>query len=299
MLSGSASKCIQGLAVTAENYNKAVCLLIERFSDKQQAINVYMNKLFSVRTVQYSNLSQLREFYDYVMVQVRSLESLGVAMESFDSLLLPLLLSKLPGELKLKLAHEAGDDQWQLADLLKLLLAEIKAREKCGYSGDYGNASSRLTVNKPNNHNQSMSTFNNYNNKPVCNRQFLNPAHNSTMSTFIAKSNITSCQLCDKQHVTKYCSTYATIKERSDAARRRSLCYKCLKSGHVATSCNEKCRYCQGPHNIAICTDSRYVLKPFSSPNRETDSEIQISKTLTACSIEESTILLQTARVNI
>ena len=50
-LQGVAYKSIQGLSVTEENYEQAISILKERFSDNQKIINAHMDKLFNIKPV--------------------------------------------------------------------------------------------------------------------------------------------------------------------------------------------------------------------------------------------------------
>ena len=63
------------------------------------------------------NLKTLRHLHDLVESQVRGLRSLGVAAESYGSLLSPVILSKLPSEFRLIVSWEVKEDRWQLDEL--------------------------------------------------------------------------------------------------------------------------------------------------------------------------------------
>ena len=57
---------------------------------------------------------ELRSFYDYVSTNIRSLKRLNVPRESFENMLLPVLLAKVPRYLKLNLARESQEHEWTL-----------------------------------------------------------------------------------------------------------------------------------------------------------------------------------------
>ena len=68
----------------------------------------------------------LRQLYDVIESNVRSLKSLGVKAESYGSLLSSVLMTKLPSELRLIVSRKFGDsDSWQFDELLKLIEEEV------------------------------------------------------------------------------------------------------------------------------------------------------------------------------
>ena len=77
-----------------------------------------------------SNLKGLRRLYDTVELQVRGLRSLGVAPASYGSLLSSVLMSKLPGEIRLIISRVVGEESWELDKLLETLEQELRACER-------------------------------------------------------------------------------------------------------------------------------------------------------------------------
>ena len=73
----------------------------------QQIITKHMDELLTVEPItSQSDLRGLGRMYDLVESQVRGLRSLGVASESYGSLLSSVLISKLPQELRLIVSRE-------------------------------------------------------------------------------------------------------------------------------------------------------------------------------------------------
>ena len=65
---------------------------------------------------------------------IRNLKSLGVALESYSSLLSPVLLSKLPADAWLIQSRKETDDYCNLDGLLKVMEDEIEVRLCVGAS---------------------------------------------------------------------------------------------------------------------------------------------------------------------
>ncbi len=62
-------------------------------------------------------------------MHVRGLASLGVAADQYGSLLIPVIMSKLPSEIRLQVARKATSDVWKIDELLDTIKFEVEARE--------------------------------------------------------------------------------------------------------------------------------------------------------------------------
>eukprot|EP00794_Sanderia_malayensis_P001253 gene1253-biopygen482 len=129
---GNAASVIAGLPTTEANYVSAIELLQRRFGDKQVIISGHHDALLRITPLTSSkNIRDLRELYDKVVVHVRGLQSLDVPTSSYESLLVPVLLSKIPEDVRLLIDREIKDDKWELGRLLNLLRYEVENRERC------------------------------------------------------------------------------------------------------------------------------------------------------------------------
>ena len=87
-----------------------------------------------------SNLTEIRKFYDEIESHVRCLDSFNVKSNSYSALLVPMIMGKLPPQLKLVVSCNLGSELWDLAELLNLKNTEIKARASCcEYNFSQGN----------------------------------------------------------------------------------------------------------------------------------------------------------------
>jgi hypothetical protein len=98
LLEGNALRAIKGLAVTDGNYQAAISILQERFGKSQQIISAHMEELLKLSPCTGERSTQLRFVYDKVSVNVRGLEALGVKPDQYGSLLIPVIMSKLPAD---------------------------------------------------------------------------------------------------------------------------------------------------------------------------------------------------------
>ena len=107
LLEGHASRAIQGLSLTEANYKAAIEILNERFGRKQQIISAHMYELLKLPSCLGTERStSLRNAYDKISVHVRGLASLGVSSEQYGELLTPVIMAKLPGEVRVRIARE-------------------------------------------------------------------------------------------------------------------------------------------------------------------------------------------------
>ena len=118
LLQGSAKEAIAGLSLTSANYKDAVNILNKRFGDHTQIKAKHMDALMSLEPVMsLQNLIALRRLQDMVETHVQGLRSLGVAPELYGALLSPVIMKKLPQELRVIISRKVTD-QWNLNPIL-------------------------------------------------------------------------------------------------------------------------------------------------------------------------------------
>jgi len=100
-LEGSASRVIPSLQLSGTNYNTAISLLQEKFDDPQTIISAHMDELVKLPECTTDGQQSLRILFDKLTVHTRSLASLGKKMEEYGSLLIPIIMPKLPNEVRL------------------------------------------------------------------------------------------------------------------------------------------------------------------------------------------------------
>ena len=92
LLEGRARDAISGLSLTDANYTIAVDILQRRFGDKERTIAAHMEDLMSLESVSSDfYLGDLRRLYDKTEGSIRSLDALGVTVESMEPCLLQFL----------------------------------------------------------------------------------------------------------------------------------------------------------------------------------------------------------------
>ena len=111
-----------------------------------------MNKLLDLdRVFNSKNVKELYNLYDRVESHIRSLLNSGSPQENYGPLLIPIVLEKLPDDIKLQLSRKLGTDKWKIDEFLEILNKEIVARESFSFMknqdhSEYQNYSDKINV---------------------------------------------------------------------------------------------------------------------------------------------------------
>ena len=116
-LEGRAFCAVQCLPITEGNYQSTVDSLQQRFGKPQAIISAHMEELMKIPACNGDKPSQLRFIYDKLQVHVRGLESLGVTSTQYGSLLIQVIMAKLPAEVQVQIARNTTEDVWEIADI--------------------------------------------------------------------------------------------------------------------------------------------------------------------------------------
>jgi len=65
-----------------------------------------MEELIKMSSYSTDHPQSLRFVYDQITVHIRGLKTLGIGSENYGSLLIPIIMSKLPGEMRLRIARD-------------------------------------------------------------------------------------------------------------------------------------------------------------------------------------------------
>ena len=270
LLGAEAKAAIAGLALTAVNYHAACDLLKERFGRTEQITFAHIQELLAVEVPTRPSVADLWSVYNSVKAHVRSLEALGITGEQFGVILTPLILSRLPSELRMEWARNGAGKEADLNFLVTFLQEEIQRRER---SQVYAKESST------------------------------SPA---TASVLHAQENGRrgACAVCERQnHKTSDCRVLKklSVPERRDKLREVHACFKCLTSspGHHFKTCQAKCSKCSGRHHSLLCLPKQGSQKqnpPTCNPSMSKSDKTDVVMTTT---FPHTDVLLQTLQVSV
>ena len=261
-LAGAAEKCIEGLSLSNDNYNEAWRLLRERYGNPQLIIASHMDKILKIDKVSLSrNCKELRSLYDHIESHVRSLNNVGVKPEHYGPLLIPIILEKLPDEIKLQISRKLGTSYWMIEDFMKVIRDEVTAREICYF------------VKTPKRGIDNEKEKDNH----------------CTTEALLTGAKVLVCAFCQQNHYHDKCNVVTELERRKEMVRKHRLCFKCLMSGHPIRKCMSKgrCYQCKSTsHHTAICEKDQ---------NHQTRTNENVTEDTSLVVNSQTTVLLQTA----
>ena len=264
LLEGAAAKSISGIQVTGANYAEAIDVLQDRFAQKQTIIDAHMESLTNLPQVSSEkDLKNLRKLYDDLEVNIRSLKCLEVDLNQYGALLMPMVMKKIPEEIRLLITRKISKDEWRLERVLDVFKSELEAREQCGQSTTQKN----LGQNKPN-----------QNRSPI----------NYTTSALVNSGGQITCSYCKGPHPSAKCNIVSNPQARKEILRKQGRCFVCLKKGHLSRNCSSNiwCFHCKQRHHASLCinnapqfpTQANNLSMPVNSPNplQSTNNQYQV-----------------------
>ena len=229
-LKGRARNAIQGFSITHANYPEAIAVLHKRFNDPDIIIDSHIHALLTeivtpTRSDPNKYVDALWTFYDEVVGHVRSLEALGIDGHAMQLFLCPMILAKLPEELRLdwfKKTRKKSD----IEVLLNFIEEYITSLDQ-----------TKSALMKESSHKTS---------KPSA----------LALHTNSNKTNL-KCSFCKiKGHAVITCRKFLALDNatRYSKAGEIKVCYKCLQtSPHKFVSCKATCSDCGGKHHKLLC----------------------------------------------
>ncbi len=270
LLVDEAKAAIQGLSLTASNYKIACDILKERFGRKERIIFQHIQDLLNIAVPsEQCSVTTLWNLCDDLKAHVRSLESLEVNGDQYGVVLTPLILSRLPHDIRLEWAREGQGHESDLEWLLKFLEKEIQRRERSQSFKDILQDTPQAVGGDV-------------------------PSNSSSLGSASALqiSSRGQCGFCSKRHPTSACRELSglSVPDIKGKIYEAGLCFRCLGQGHIARSCSQTCARCKGRHHIIVCQG----ISEEGASSHTTVSHIGMSNVT-----QQSQVVLQTAQVSI
>ncbi len=167
---------------------------------------------------------------------MRSLKSLGIEAASYGALLSPVLLAKLPPDLRLIVSRKVSDSSIDIDVLLTTFEEELTARKR---------ANPHL---------------------PRRSQEKTHPTASTLFSSSRGSKTDPQCCYCQQPHPSTSCTSEANLASRKQILKSSGRCYNCLRRGHVSCNCwsSSRCQKCKKKHHTSIC-DAGFSQPP-SSP---------------------------------
>ena len=269
LLIGEAKCTVSGLPLTAANYDAAVELLKERYGRKEKIVFHHVQDLLALDVKSTATVKELWRFYNAMKTHVRSLEALGIGADQYGVILTPLILSRLPTELRMEWAREGDTHERDLNFLMQFLKTEIERRERSQvFTSSSSDGRDQLTA--------------------------------ASLHVGTTSGDKKSCCVCDAScKRLGACPQWQemTVKERRDKLFALKRCTRCLAWStktrpHTFKDCKKKCKVCDGPHHIVLCP------KQNVHADKQTNSSSALTTSSLSSSVKTQTdVLLQTIKV--
>lgn len=256
-LSGSALQVISALEFTASNYLHAWDLLEIRFHNPRLLVHNHVKSLFNISPLKQESSILIRKLIDTIGRNLRALQTLDEPTDSWDTLLIYLIVSKLDSTTERKweshigsLSHRPNNDESlkiALNDLLSFLRNRADTLEMINSNHS-----------KPPAATNSKQNFTS--NKPTQVVSCVSANVNSTKKPFNNK-RIRSCVMCNGNHALYACVKFLNlpIQDRLNFVRDKNLCNNCLREGHSLNECLfGPCKQCQQKHNSLLHVNSNH-----------------------------------------
>ena len=170
--------------------------MIQLLKKSQQIITAHMDELIKIPNCVNEKPHSLRAVYDQITVHIRGLSAMGVNSDQYGSLLIPMIMSKLPSEIRLRVARESTEELWKIEDLMDVIKKEVEARE----------ASEGTKIKSP--------------------QAGTRPGHNlPTANALVTHGHNIQCVYCNGQHYSASCDKVCDIKLRKDVLIKTGRCF--------------------------------------------------------------------------
>lgn len=225
-VTAEASSLLRHIQITSDNYSQAWLILKTRYGNKRLILNNNLKKLVNQRKMTTQSAVQLKVLLDTTSECLHNIQNLNVSVDSWDPLVLFLLVQKLDPEThKDWEEHAYKSDSEPLpkwSDFKEFLEAKFRTLELLS------NNTREVKSNKE---------------RSTC--------HVAT-PTFENRS----CVMCKESHTLCHCKEFTKMEptERSEYVKNNNLCYNCLVPGHSASKCRVpvSCRICHRRHHSLL-----------------------------------------------
>ena len=246
-LQGDASRVIAGLPLTEANYDHAIKLLTQRYGQSHKIVQAHMQALLKINTPT-NTLSSLQLYYDTIESHIRGLAALGKTEESYGTMLVPIILRRLPSDVHRNLARDHGNAEWTSSEVKEAFLKEISILG----SGLPSSKGAVFEVYK------FMTTITPY--ASTSGRQSQSTHQGINKST---------CVFCKGSHFSAHCDVVRDAQKRLDIVKKGKHCFNCL-GHHRVSQCPSKlrCKTCRQKHHTSLCGEN-LVNQPRLLPHQQ------------------------------
>ena len=237
-LKGSAKAIIAGMNLVDSNFAIAVDILRERFGSPRNAIKDHLHTLQEGSSLS-ENVEQMRHYLDQLIFHTRSLKRLGGDCDSYERVVLSVIMSKLTKNVQLSMCSRFGHVIETMENFLEAFEIEIKLRESVEEQFS------------PSKH-PDKSKANEMRNEKYGTAIALTSSERGSIENVKKK-----CIFCAGEHKSSWCDKVKFLEDRLEFIKKEKLCFLCLKKNHSSKDCKfrQSCKRCSSrkTHHVSIC----------------------------------------------
>ena len=258
--SGSAQKMINGLLglQTEDTYMRARKILQDRFGDPYKIYEAYHERLKSWPIC--SKGAELQELSDFLVSTQETMKTVKYLREFDTFSAIQELVARLPSHYSNKWSQsakkvEAKNGEYTFNDLVEFV-------QKAAADATHPVFSHEALISKRREIQKDAKQDDKKFDKKRKYGSFSTYKHSEQSHGYgTVKKGQDICPLCDKQHKLEVCDEFLKkkVKERTEFAKSKGLCFSCLQHGHMARQCKGdiKCRTCKKPHATVLHFESK------------------------------------------
>uniref|UniRef100_A0A2S2PG26 Uncharacterized protein n=1 Tax=Schizaphis graminum TaxID=13262 RepID=A0A2S2PG26_SCHGA len=284
-LSGQASDVIKSIPTTAEHFQFAYDLLVNRYENKSAIIQSHIRSLLETPKVITPSCSELQKLHHHVTSNINALKSLQQPVDQWDAWLVTLLCSRM---------DSATVGEWYL---------QYKSKKLPSYVAVEQFLANRITA-------YEAGDINNYQShepKRISTKNSNIKTHDKKALFLKSKEKVSGkCPLCAEHHKLYACSKFNNMStsDKRNFVMKSRLCFNCLNFGHQVSSCFfPPCPHCGEKHNSKL-HEKQTSTSNADAPVANDDDRPQQHATamyteILAPKTENLNVLLATAIVNV
>lgn len=226
-LHGNAAQILQSLEISADNYTIAWDLLKARFENKRLLTYHHIQALFELNPIGKESAIQLRKLIDDTQKYLRALQSLGEPIDSWDSLIIHMVASRLDNVTGRKWESSLHDDSIpELKSFIQFLSRQCAILETLQPAKLIKNPVPPSSTKKGEN-----------------------------VTSHVTQGQGKGCVLYQGQQALYNCTTFKglSIDDKRKEVKRHRCCFNCLRTDHMVGRCLAGgCRQCGKRHDTLL-----------------------------------------------
>lgn len=244
---GDAAKLINHIDPSPENYQICYDILKKRFENKREILNCSFGNIINLPKLKSESAEQLKALHDGAYENIMSIQSIGVSIHNWDSLLTFIISSKLDPQTIVHYECQLADvrEPQSLKDLLAYIESRFMALQLAAYKSDtFGNEMNEKSQND----------------KERDKKQF-------------------KCIFCSESHSVRQCQIFKkkSTNERFNWVKAENRCINCMGL-HKVSECKSKysCETCKKKHNTLLHLEKKenekYIKPNVAKKTEETET---------------------------